>query len=148
MTNITRFDPFNDLVRFEPLWDFNDLLNVPAMRGMWRNLPAVPPIKVDLSEDDKVYHVKAEIPGLRKEDIKVSIDGNQVSISTNMNKETEERNGERLIRSERYCGSQFRSFTLEQNIDEGKTQAKYENGVLELTLPKKAMPTARHVVVN
>ena len=145
MANVT---PFGDLVRFEPFWDFDDLFRVPSMRGMWRNYPVMAPIKADVSEDDKTYYVKAEIPGLKKEDIKVAIEGNEVSISTSVTKEKEEKKGERLIRSERYYGNQFRSFTLDNDIDEGKTVAKYENGVLELTLPKKAMSSAKQVVVS
>jgi len=124
MTNLTRFDPLGDLVRFEPFWDFDDFFRVPSMRGLWRNAPVMAQIKADVFEDDKSYHVKAEIPGVKKEDIKVSIDGNQVSISTNVKKEIEEKKGEKVIRSERYTGSQFRGFTLEHDIDEGKTQAK------------------------
>ena len=148
MTNITRFDPFGDLVRFEPFWDVEDFFRLPTMRGTWRNYPSVAPIKADVSEDEKAYYVKAEIPGLKKEDIKVSIEGNEVSISTNVTKEKEEKKGERVIRSELYYGSQFRSFTLDHDVDEGKTVAKYENGVLELMLPKKAMSSAKQVVVN
>jgi len=148
MAKITRFDPFGDLVRFEPFREFEDVFRVPSMRALWRGLPEEPQIKMDVSEDDKAYRVKAEIPGVNKEDIKVSIDGNRVSISAEVKKEKEEKKGEKVIRSERYYGSQFRGFSLGQAVDEGKAQAKYEDGVLELTLPKKEATTAKRVTVK
>ena len=93
-------------------------------------MPDAPEIKMDVSEDEKGYRVKAEIPGVKKEDIKVSIDGNQVSIGAEVKKETEEKKGETVIRSERYYGNQFRAFTLPQDIDQSKAEAKYEDGLL------------------
>jgi HSP20 family protein len=146
MANITRFDPFGDLARFDPFRGFEDVFRLP--RGAMRGLPEEPQIKMDVSEDDKVYRVKAEIPGVNKEDIKVSIDGNQVSITAEVQREKEEKKGETVIRSERYYGTQYRSFTLQSDIDEGKADAKYENGVLELTLPKKEPATAKRVTIR
>jgi len=118
------------------------------MRALWRNLPDEPQIKIDVSEDDKAYRVKAEIPGVKKEDVKVSIAGNEVSISADAKKEKVEKKGERTIRSERYYGSQFRGFTLQHDIDQGKAEAKYEDGVLELTLPKKVPTNAKQIAVK
>ena len=103
---------------------------------------------MDVSGDEKGYRVKAEIPGVKKEDIKVSIDGNQVSITAEVKKETEEKKGETVIRSERYYGNQFRAFTLPYDVDQGKAEAKYEDGLLNLTLPKKEPGTARQVAVK
>jgi HSP20 family protein len=148
MANITRFDPFGDLAHFDPFRDFEDVLRVPRMRALWQNLPETPRIKMDVSEDDKVYRVKAEIPGVKKEDVKVSIDGNQVSISAEMKKEQEEKKGEKLICSERYCRSQFRGFTLQHDIDQAKAEAKYQDGILELVLPKKEATSAKQVAVK
>jgi HSP20 family protein len=146
MANITRFDPFGELTRFDPFQDLDDVFRFP--RNLWRAAPAEPQIKMDVSEDEKTYRVKAEIPGVSKEDIKVSIDGNEVSISAEVKKEKEEKKGETVIRSERYYGKQFRGFTLQQGVDEGKAEAKYDNGVLELTLPKKQPGSARQVAVR
>jgi HSP20 family protein len=146
MANIARFDPFGDLVRFDPLRDLDNAFRFP--RHLWRNMPEAPEIKMDVSEDDKAYKVKAEIPGVRKEDIKVSIDGNQVSISAEVKKETEEKKGETVIRSERYYGNQYRGFTLQQDVDQGKAEAKYEDGVLMLTLPKKEAGSAKQLTVK
>ena len=147
MTNIARFDPFGDLARFDPFRHMDEFLRVPGTRALMRNLPEEPQIRMDVSEDDKVYRVKAEMPGVKKEDINVSIDGNQVSISAEVRKEEEEKKDEKILRSERYYGSQYRGFTLAHDIDEGKVEAKYEGGVLMLTLPKKEAPTTRRVAV-
>ena len=137
MSNITRFDPLSDLVSFAPFHNFEDYFRVPRMRSLVRNLPAEPEIKMDVSEDDKAYHVKAEVPGVKKEDIHVAVEDNQVSITAEIKKETEEKKGETVLRSERYYGMQSRSFTLMHGVDEGKAEAKYQDGILELTLPKK-----------
>src|SRR5512135_3604310 len=137
MANLTRYDPFE--LRFEP---FDDLF-----RGFFRpvHLEGAQGVqlKMDVKEDDKNYMVHAEIPGVKKEDIQVSIDGNQVSISAEVKKQTEEKQGERTLRSERYYGKVFRSFTLAQDVNEAEAQAKYNEGVLELTLPKKAATAAK-----
>jgi HSP20 family protein len=148
MANISRYDPFRELTRFDPFRDLDDMFGMPRTRGSSRNVPQEPEIRLDLTEDDEAYHVKAEIPGVRKEDIEISIEGSQVSISAEVKKQKEEKKGERVIRSERYYGSQFRGFTLQHAIDEGKADAKYENGVLELTLPKKKTATAKQVAVK
>ena len=145
MANITRFDPFGDLARFDP-FDFEPALRLP--RSLWRNLPEAPQIKMDVSEDEKGYKVKAEIPGVNKDDIKVSIDGNQVSISAEVKKESEEKKGETVIRSERYYGKQYRAFGLPADVDSTKTEAKYADGVLELVMPKKEGNAPKQVTVK
>ena len=99
---------------------------------------AVATLSMDVSEDDKAYHVKAEVPGVKKEDIHVAVENNQVSITTEFKKETEEKKGETVLRSERYCGMQSRSFTLMHDVDQSKAEARYQDGILELTLPKKS----------
>jgi HSP20 family protein len=148
MANVVRFDPFEDLVRFDPFGGFEDVFPFPRTRALGRNVPEEPQIKMDVAEDDKAYRVKAEIPGVKKEDVKVSIDGNQVSISAEVKKEKEEKRGERIIRSERYYGRQFRGFMLQRDIDQGRAEAKYEDGVLEITLPKKEAGSAKQVAVK
>jgi HSP20 family protein len=82
--------------------------------------------------------VKAEVPGVRKEDIHVAVEDDQVSITAEVKKETEEKKGETVLRSERYYGMQSRSFTLMHDVDQSKAEAKYQDGILELTLPKKS----------
>ena len=137
MANITRFDPFTSLMNLDPFWNSDDFLRFPRMRTWMRDLPAEPEMKMDISEDDKAYHVKAEVPGVKKEDIHVAVDGNVVSISAEVKKEKEEKKGESVLRTERYYGMQSRSFTLMHEVDESKAEAKCNNGILELTLPKK-----------
>lgn len=137
MVNITRFDPFAEMARFNPMREFEDFFTPRAWRAAMRSMPEAPEIRMDVVEDDKGYRVKAEIPGVKKEDIKVAIDGNQVSITAEVRKEKEEKSGETVLRSERYYGQHARSFTLMNDIDAGTAAAKYQDGVLELTLPKK-----------
>jgi HSP20 family protein len=103
---------------------------------------------MDVSEDEKVFRVKAEIPGVNKDHIRVSIDGNQVTISAEVKKETEEKEGEKVIRSERYFGNQYRAFTLQSDIDSSRAEARYDKGVLELTLPKREPSTAKQVAIK
>lgn len=133
MSNLARFNPFSELR--EPFAD--DFFKGFALRPVYRMMEGEPQIRLDLSEDDRHFFVKAEIPGVRKEDIKVSVDGNQVSLSAEVKKEKEEKEGARVIRTERFYGSVARSFTLGENVDPSAAQAKYDNGVLQLTLPKK-----------
>lgn len=123
-----------------------DLLNADAIDDVFRGFlrpmrwdlsAQSPQIKIEVKENDTAYTVKAEIPGVRKEDIDVRIDGSQVSLSAETKKEKEEKT-EHTLRSERYYGYLNRTFTLGHEIDQGKAAAKYEDGVLQLTLPKKA----------
>ena len=107
----------------------------------------VVPIRMDVSEKDNSYVVHADMPGMKKEDIKIEIDGNEVSISAETKNEKEVKDGDRVLRSERYYGKVSRSFTLASEVDEAAASAKYENGVLELALPKKAVVKAKLVSV-
>jgi HSP20 family protein len=103
---------------------------------------------VDVSRTEDTYILKAELPGIPKDRISVSIDGNEVTISGEVTKEREDRKGEEVVRSERYYGRVSRSFTLPHDIDEGKADAKYKDGVLELTLPKKNRSTSRQLEIH
>ena len=105
-------------------------------------------IKFDVTEKDGAYVVHAEIPGVSKDDIQVSIEGNQVTISADVKRETETKDGARVLHSERHTGSAFRSFTLPAELDEASSTAKYENGVLELTLAKKAAVAGRKLTIQ
>lgn len=138
MANITRFDPFRELARFDPFVDTDDWLNRFGLRPFLRGgMEIEPQIKMDVKEADGKYVITAEIPGVNKDDIRVTVEGNRVSISAEVKKEKEEKQGEKVIRCERSYGMAARSFNLADEIDEGQVQAKYNNGVLELTLPKK-----------
>ena len=140
MANITRWDPFED--------SLDDLVKGFFLRPMRSESPEQLRIKMDVKEDDKTYTVHAEIPGVKKEDIQVSIEGNQVAISAEVKRDKQEKQGEKVLRSERYYGRVYRAFALAQDVDQEKAQAKYENGVLELTLPKKAATSTRTLAVQ
>ncbi|MDH3286909.1 MAG: Hsp20/alpha crystallin family protein [Betaproteobacteria bacterium] len=141
MASITRFDPFNDM---------DDLFKGLFVRPMRFDLdmPSEMKVKVDVTKADDSYIVKAEMPGIKKEDIQVSIDGNQVTISGEVKRESEEKKGEEIIRSERYYGKVSRGFTLPHEVDEAKAVAKYADGVLDLKLPMKVKATTRKLTVN
>jgi HSP20 family protein len=140
MANITRFSPTSEAL--------DDLFRGFFMRPVHFDGQSEIQVKMDVSEDEKVYKVHAEIPGVKKDDIHVNIDGNQVSISAEVKNEKELKEGERLLRSERYYGSISRTFSLAQDVDENAAQAKYTDGVLELTLPKKAATSSRKLVIQ
>lgn len=146
--NLTRFNPFNEMVRFEPFRQFEDMFRDFRLSPEARGVHEQQLIKMDVTESEQAYTVKAEIPGVRKEDIKIDIDKNQVSINAETKKESEEKEGNSIVRSERYYGQQYRSFTLGQNIDDEKATAKYADGVLELFLPKKGNGSAKKISVN
>lgn len=140
MSNLMRYEPFEEL--------FEDMMKS-WFRPLRRELAVQPmQITMDLTENDKEYNVRAEIPGVKKEDISITIDGNRVSISAEIKKEKEEKKDEKVLRSERYYGRVYRSFTLDQDVNEGKAEAKYKDGVLELRLPKKAGSGARRVAIQ
>ncbi|MCK9285241.1 MAG: Hsp20/alpha crystallin family protein [Rhodocyclaceae bacterium] len=137
MANIVRRDPFDDFFRgvFARPLDLAQSTEAPS-------------IKVDVKEQDNAYVVHAELPGIKKEDIHVNVDGPVVSISAERKQEKEVKEGERLLRTERYFGKVSRSFQLAQDIDDGQAVAKFNDGVLELTLPKKAATQAKRLVID
>lgn len=106
------------------------------------------PIKVDVVEKDNAFVVRAEVPGVAKEDIHVTIEGDQVAIAAEIKREAEQKDGERVLRSERYYGSVYRSFVLPVEIDEASSQARYEGGVLELTLAKKPVAQGKKLTIQ
>lgn len=106
-------------------------------------------IRVDVVEKDDAFKVQADLPGVKKEDINVRIDGNRVQIDAEARREKDvkEESG-KVIRSERYYGTVSRVFTLSQDVDDAKADAKYENGVLTLNLPKKAGTTSKRLAIH
>ena len=104
--------------------------------------------KLDVNEDDKAYTVHAEIPGVKKEDIHVTIEDNQVAISAEVKNEKEIKEGEKVLRSERYYGKVSRTFLLDQDVDEAAAQAKYNEGILELRLPKRISAKSRTLAIQ
>lgn len=123
--------------RFDPLQEMENFFREGRWSPMLHRLQIDSGIRIDVAENDQGYMVKAEIPGVSKEDIKVAIDGNQVSISAESKQEREQKEGESVLFSERHYGQMSRNFTLPQEVDDAKAEARYRNGVLELILPKK-----------
>lgn len=105
-------------------------------------------IKVDVGDSKEAYTIKAEVPGVKKDDIHVSIDGAVVTISAEVKQEDKQTKDEQVLRAERYYGSVSRSFQLPQEVDAGAAKAKYENGVLNLTLPKIAPVSTRRLAID
>ncbi len=114
----------------------------------WETPAELPPIRIDVSETDVAYLVKADIPGVRKEDIHVEIEGSQVMITVEAKKGAEEKKEGRLLRTERSFGFASRVFSLGFEIDRTKAVAKYLDGVLTLTLPKMMSAHAQPLVIE
>jgi HSP20 family protein len=138
-------------LRIPDLFDLDPMPS--AFREFWRPWRSdlaerSPQIRIDLSETDNAYSVKAEIPGVKKEDIDVRIDGNQVTISAEVKQDKEEKKDGRVLRSERRYGYASRSFALASDVDQAGADARYANGVLELKLPKKAPAAGKRITVG
>jgi HSP20 family protein len=143
MVNITRFNPvesaLENLFRSAPAW---------LQNPEWRAAEQPTQFRMDVSENDKEYQVLAELPGVRKDDISITIDGNEVSVSAEVKQEKIVKDGETVLRAERYFGKVQRAFMLGHEIDQASAQAKYADGVLALTLPKKVGAAAKKLAVH
>jgi HSP20 family protein len=144
MSNIVRRDPF----AMDELFD--DLMKGYWVRPMqWpKEMPDMQSIRMDMKESDTAYTIHAEMPGVKKEDIHVTMEGNRVSITAEVKKDSEEKEGEKVLRSERYYGKVSRNFVLEHEVDEAGADAHFSDGVLELMLPKKAMAAQRKLEIH
>lgn len=141
MANITRYDPFNELV--------DDLFKGFLVRPMaFEGRAELPRMKVEVAEKNGAYVVTAELPGVKKEDIDVAIDGAQVTLTAEVKREKEVSRDERVLHTERTYGKVSRSFALPQELDEAKAEAKFRDGVLELTLPKKAAVQRKQITIQ
>lgn len=135
----------NDWFAMEPMEDM--------LRQMQRGWPteaanAAPQIKIDLHEHDGNYTLRAELPGVDKEDIDIRIDGNRVTLSAETRKQEEEKKDGRVLRSERRYGYASRSFTLGCDVDEARSTAKVRDGILELTMPKKTSTSSKRLPIS
>ena len=142
MVNITRYSPledaFENVLRGVPVW-----LPNPETRA-----PAPTQFRMDVTENDREYRVLAELPGVKKDEISITISGNQVAVSAEVKHEKDVKNGDTVLRAERYYGKIQRAFALGQEVDEDTAQAKYNDGVLELTLPKRTAAAAKKLAVH
>ena len=111
-------------------------------------LPSPAQIRIDVKEAADAYTVQAEIPGVSKEDIHVVIDGPVVTLRAEVKQQDSQTQDEKVLRTERYYGSVARSFQLASDIDSDKAKARYENGVLTLTLPKKASLAGQRLQID
>jgi HSP20 family protein len=142
MSNLTLLDPvFGN--------DFEAALRRFFSPSVFEGEAAPLRMRIDVKENDKAFTVQADIPGVKKEDIHVKIDGNVVRIDAESKNEKESKgNGDKILRSERYYGSVSRTFSLGQDVDDTKVQAKYVDGVLTLELPKKAPAASSKIIVQ
>jgi len=141
MANMIRYDPFNGLV--DEL--FNGLFVRPVA---FEGRAELPRMKVEVAEKNGAYVVTAELPGVKKEEIDIAIDGAQLTLSAVVKREKEVAENERVLHSERTYGKVSRSFALPQELDEAKAEAKFRDGVLELTLPKKAAAQRKQISIQ
>ena len=129
--------------------DFDSALRRFFSPAVFEGEAAPPKMRIDVSEGDKAFTVKADIPGVKKEDINVSVDGNVVSINAETKSEKETKgNGDKILRSERYYGAVSRTFSLGQDVDDTQVSARYADGVLTLELPKKAPAAASKILIQ
>jgi len=138
------------LIRYEPLVNPLDGLINDFFRAGYApaRLDEPAPIRFDVRETGEAYTVAAELPGVTKGDIQVEIEGNEVTISAESKRESGQADGDKWLRTERYFGKVARRFALPQEVDEAKAVARFENGVLELSLPKKAAAAGRKLTVQ
>ena len=139
----------NDLFALDPFDDAFRSFMVPwVARANGNSNNSGPQIKIDLSEANGNYKIKADIPGVSKDDIDVKVDDNKVTISAEIKKESEEKKDGRVLRSERHYGFASRSFWLDSPVDDTQVKAKYQEGVLELTLPKKEVSSKKRIAIS
>jgi HSP20 family protein len=140
MASMQRFNPIDEL--------FNEFSKGFFVRPFAKPEGGEPKMKIDVREDANAYTVRAEIPGVRKEDIQVHVEGNGVTLRAEVKEENEQKDGERVIHSERAYGMVSRSFTLPGEVDPAGAKAQYRDGVLNLMLPKKPDSQTRFVSVT
>ncbi len=143
MTKLVTYDPFRDV----------DAGMDEMFRGFfrpvrWEGARTPVTIKMDVTETEDGYTVHAEMPGMKKENINIEIEGNQVTITGEVKREWEKKEGDTVLRSERYYGNVFRSFTLPRELDEAKCEAKYDGGVLEMKLVARAGVEGKKLAVK
>jgi len=147
MTLPTRWNPLGQISRMDPFSDFEDLLRTFGTRSLAREYERTMDMRLDVNEDDKGYVVNIDMPGVKKEDIDISIEGSQVVVRAEVKREKSRDKGKEIY-NERYSGQAYRSFTLPAEIDSTAAQANYDGGVLTLTLPKKTGTASKHLSVN
>ena len=144
---LTRWNPLRQAATFDPFTDLEDLFRGFDTRSLARPYEKTLEMRMDVHEDDKAYRIAVDMPGVKKEDIDVAVEGNQVTISAEVKHEMS-RDTEKEVHRERFAGKAFRSFSLPVEVDSSKANAHYDGGVLNLTLPKKGDTQARRISIN
>jgi HSP20 family protein len=126
---------------------FQDFFAPLAQGGRWLDDGLAMP-RLDVSETEKSFEVQAELPGVKKEDVKVSIDGQRVTIEGECQQANEQRQGEQVVYSERSTRRYQRSFTLPSEVEDAGAEAKLEDGVLRLSLPKRQGGAAKRLTIQ
>lgn len=141
---MSRWDPFRELVNLRDEMDrfFNTFFirQLEGTEGFWAPV-------IDIEEDNEYFIVKAELPGIKKEDIKISVRGNLLSITGGRKQESEIKN-KTFHRIERSYGKFMRKITLPSEVNADKVQAKYKNGILTITLPKPESTKPKEITVE
>jgi HSP20 family protein len=148
MKTLARWNPFREVAPFASFPEMETYFGEFPFRSLPMNYEPIPAMRVDVTEEGTAYTVKAEIPGMRKEDIAVTIDGNTVSITAEVKREKDVKEGEKVLRSERYFGSVSRMLTLPLDVNAGTAEATYEGGVLTLVLPKAPGTEVRRIDIH
>ncbi len=141
MQNLISYDPRTDT-------SYDELFRGFFKPVRMESAPAPVTIKMDVTETENGYVVHCELPGVKKENIDVAIERNQVTVTAEVKREWEKKEGDRTLRSERYFGNIYRSFTLPVELDEAACEAKYNNGVLELRLVTKAAAPGKRLAIG
>ncbi len=143
------------MIRREPVASvFDELFNDFFNRGGWplsarsADLPATVRARMDVVDKGSAYGVTVDLPGVRKEDIRVTVEGPRVAIAAESKSASEVKDGERVLHTERYAASYARSFELPAEVSEEGADASFENGVLHLTLPKRAQLASKRLTVR
>ena len=141
MQNLVSYDPRTETGLDE--W-FRGFFKPVRMEGA----PSPVVIKMDVTETENGYLIHSEMPGVKKEDIDVAIEGSQVTITAEVKQEWKKKDGDRTLRNERYFGNIYRAFTLPAELDESACDATYQNGVLELKLVRKAAAPGKRLAIR
>lgn len=147
MTLPTRGNPFRQLTRLDPYSDFEELLRGLGTHSIMRDYDRSLDMRLDVNEDDKAYVINIDIPGVKKDDIDVIVEGNQITVSAEIKREQSQGKGKEIY-SERYVGKTYRSFSLPTEVDSTHSEARYDGGVLTLTLPKRAGNGSKRLSIN
>jgi HSP20 family protein len=142
---LTRRDPFGSLFD-EFFTDFFARGGYPATRGT--ELPAAARARMDVIDKNDKFEVLVDLPGVKKEDIQVTIEGSRVAITAEAKSESQTKEGERVLHSERFAASYARTFELPAEVTEQGAEASFDNGVLKLTLPKRATVSSKRLAIT